>query len=78
MLRLIFKRLAAQPAGERSAGPAHCPDLRPRPARRFVRRAERGRRSPPVNARDVRCLGGLDTPLAAADEISIFPMVGGG
>jgi len=31
-----------------------------------------------VNGRNVLYLQGLDTPLAADDEISIFPMVAGG
>ena len=31
-----------------------------------------------VNGRNVRYLGGLDAPIAADDEVSIFPMVGGG
>jgi len=31
-----------------------------------------------VNGRNVRYLGGLGTPLAADDEVSIFPMVAGG
>jgi MoaD family protein len=31
-----------------------------------------------VNGRNVRYLQGLDTPLAADDEVSIFPMVAGG
>jgi molybdopterin synthase sulfur carrier subunit len=31
-----------------------------------------------VNGRNVRYLQGLDTPLAANDEVSIFPMVAGG
>ncbi|MGZ4198765.1 MAG: MoaD family protein, partial [Thermoleophilia bacterium] len=31
-----------------------------------------------VNGRNVRYLRGLDTPLQASDEVSIFPMVAGG
>jgi MoaD family protein len=31
-----------------------------------------------VNGRNVLYLEGLDTPLAANDEVSIFPMVAGG
>jgi molybdopterin synthase sulfur carrier subunit len=31
-----------------------------------------------VNGRNVLYLEGLDTPLAADDEVSIFPMVAGG
>jgi sulfur-carrier protein len=31
-----------------------------------------------VNGRNVRYLRGLDTPLGADDEVSIFPMVAGG
>jgi molybdopterin synthase sulfur carrier subunit len=31
-----------------------------------------------VNGRNVRYLQGLETPLAADDEVSIFPMVAGG
>lgn len=31
-----------------------------------------------VNGRDVRHLGGLDTPVRPDDTISIFPMVAGG
>jgi molybdopterin synthase sulfur carrier subunit len=31
-----------------------------------------------VNGRNVRCLQGLDTPLADGDEVSIFPLVAGG
>jgi len=31
-----------------------------------------------VNGRNVLYLSGLETPLAATDEISIFPMVAGG
>jgi MoaD family protein len=31
-----------------------------------------------VNGRNVRYLQGLDTPLEADDEVSIFPMVAGG
>ena len=31
-----------------------------------------------VNGRNVQYLQGLDTPLAADDEVSIFPMVAGG
>ena len=31
-----------------------------------------------VNGRNVRLTGGLATPLAAHDEVSVFPMVAGG
>jgi sulfur-carrier protein len=31
-----------------------------------------------VNGRNVRHLQGLDTPLGADDEISVFPMIAGG
>ncbi len=31
-----------------------------------------------VNGRNVRLTGGLATPLAAQDEVSVFPMVAGG
>jgi molybdopterin synthase sulfur carrier subunit len=31
-----------------------------------------------VNGRNVRFLAGLDTPVQASDQISIFPPVGGG
>ena len=31
-----------------------------------------------VNGRNVRLTGGLTTPVAAQDEISVFPMVAGG